>query len=198
MDFLLVSASPKKSGASARMLTEISEVFKASGANAEIFELGGAPRSACIACGECRRVGACVMGDIGVISDKIRRSSGVIFATPTHYGGAVGTLCSVLSRICFSARDAFDGKPVACIAAARRAGAVTAIEQVNRFFTFTDAVIVGCGYPPHIYGGERDGEGLCYARALAARMLYLSECIALGEKSGIAPPIKQEIHRVNI
>lgn len=198
MRFLLINSSPRANGASATALDAAARVFLQYGAEVDIFELGAAPRSACTACGKCKTDGECVIGDIGELTEKLRRASGIIIATPTHYAGAVGTLISVLSRVCFSAKDVFDGKPVACIAAARRAGCVSASEEITRFFSFTGAIGVYAGYPPHIYGGERDSEGLCYAGAVAERMLWLARVLKCAEDTGLVPPAQKSVTRVNI
>ena len=198
MRFLLINSSPRANGVSESALGAAARVFQQGGAEVELFELGAAPRSACTACGKCKTNGKCAIGDIDELTEKLRQASGIIVATPTHYAGAVGTLLSVLSRVCFSAKDVFDGKPVACIAAARRAGCVSASEEVSRFFSFTGAIGVYAGYPPHIYGGEHDVEGIGYVSAIAERMLWLARVLKCAEDAGLVAPPPKRITRVNI
>jgi hypothetical protein len=81
---------------------------------------------------------------------------------------------------------------------ARRAGAVCALEEINRFFSFTSAITVNGIYPPHLYGGERDTEGLAYARSVAENMIWIARCIKTAEANGVEPFKKIAAARVNI
>jgi multimeric flavodoxin WrbA len=198
MRFLLINVSALQDGLTKRMLIEAEEVFTNNHCEATVIDLGCAPRHSCLACGRCRTSGKCILGDLSELVEAISRSDGVIFATPTHYASATGTLISVMSRICFSAGHIFEHKPVSTFAVARRAGAVCALEEINRFFSFTSAITVNGIYPPHLYGGERDTEGLAYARSVAENMIWIARCIETAAANGVEPFKKIAAARVNI
>lgn len=198
MLFLLVNTSVHKDGLTKRMLLEAKDVFERNGCHVNTVELGGTARHSCLACGRCRTSGSCAIGDLSELTESVSKADGVIFATPTHYASATGGLMSVLSRLCFSAGHIFEHKPVSSFAVARRAGAVCAIEEINRFFSFTSAITVNGIYPPHLYGGERDSEGLANAKSIAENMIWIARCIETARANGIEPFAKTVAVRVNI
>ena len=198
MNFLLVNGSPNSNGLTKRALTEAEHSFKQHGHSSRFYELGKAPRPACLGCGKCRKDGNCIFGDLDTIAKLAHESDGIIFGTPTHYAGAGGGLVSLLSRLCFSKGYVLENKPVATVAAARRAGAIAAIREVNRFFSFTSSVLVGGIYPPHLYGGERDAEGLADARSVAENMIWIASCIKNAKANGILPFERINAVRTNI
>lgn len=198
MKFLLINASPHNEGTSKLMLKEAAKVFEDGKQEVKILDMGNDARYPCTACGACKRDGKCRFGDLDEIILEMRSAGGIIFATPTHYANACGSLISALSRICFSAKDALENKPAAAFASARRAGSIGSIEEIGRFFAFSSAITVNGIYPPHLYGGERDIEGLAYARSVAENMLWIAKCIEAAKKNGVLPPRKINAVRVNI
>ena len=158
-----------------------------------ILHLGKQARYACLACGKCKGGEGCIIGDTADFCHAADIADGIIFATPTHYGGASGNLTSLLSRLLYSSKESFMHKPIASIGVGRRGCIYGAVNEINKFFYFTSSPIVTCGYPPIVYGtsaasAELDGEGMQNARAIARNMHWLACCIASGKANGINPP----------
>ena len=198
MNFLLVNASVHNDGATYKALAEAKKAFERNGDTANIYWLGNSPRYTCLACGGCRQERRCVIGDLDGIYPLIRECDGIIFGTPTYYATACGNLISVLSRLCFSAGELLKNKPAATLATARRAGAICAAAEVNKFFDFCSMITVGACYPPILYGGESDAEGMQNARSLANMMHWIAECIKSGKENGIFPPEEEPKIKTNI
>ena len=198
MNFLLLNASAHRDGATFRALSEAKRVFDEKGDTSTVYWLGKAPRYSCLACGGCRAGGRCVIGDLEELYSLLRDCDGIILGTPTYYATASGNLLSVLSRLCFSAKELLKNKPAATIATARRAGAICAVNEVNKFFDFCSMITVGGCYPPILYGGETDAEGLQNARSLANMMHWVADCIKIGKENGIFPPEEEPKIKTNI
>jgi len=193
MNILLINASPHKKGASARVVSELWDSFDALGDTTIELDIGIEARSACTACGGCKGGGGCIIGDLGEFASALESANGIIFVTPTYYGGAVGSLTALLSRLLYSEKRHFLYKPVATVGIGRRGCISSAVDQVNRFFHFTSSPIVTSGYPPIVYAvdsasAERDAEGLQNVRSLARNMHWLAKCIERGGSDGISPP----------
>ena len=84
-------------------------------------------------------------------------------------------------------------KPAAGIAVARRAGAIEAADQINKYFQINCQPIVSSSYWGIAYGrnpgeAQGDGEGLHTMRVLGRNMAWMLKCIEAGHAAGINPP----------
>jgi len=175
MKILLLNGSPHVSGATKRALLECSFELKRLGDTVVFYDLGPTPRCACVACGACSVERGCAIGDIDELTALLSECDGAIIGTPTHYGAAVGTLTSVLSRVARVLKRELSGKPVAAVAVGRRGALSEAVSDVLRPFRFTSSLTVNAEYPPIVYGRdslsvENDTEGLMNMRSIAAAM----------------------------
>ena len=76
----------------------------------------------------------------------------------------------------------FRHKPGAAITAARRGGALNALDAMNHFFMLQNMFIVGSSYWPMAYGQmpgdvEKDEEGLATMSNLGRNMAYLLKAL---------------------
>jgi len=60
---VLLCASPRKKGNTARVLEECSKVINDAGVETEIVSLAGMRIESCIACGKCQKTGECSRED---------------------------------------------------------------------------------------------------------------------------------------
>ncbi len=197
MQILLLNASPKKDGTTKRALKECLSELERLGDHGILYDLGTGARCACLGCGSCKKTGACILGDISELITLAENADGIIFGTPTYFGGAAGNLTSVLSRLCICAKNALRYKPVATVGVGRRGAVVGAIHEVNKFFEFTSSPIVTGEYPCIAYGKDfqsldNDREGLQNIRVIARNMHWLLSLIDIGRKNGINTPIQEE------
>ncbi len=193
MKILLISGSTKAEGATERAVKEAADVFLKNGVLYEIFNLYPSSLASCSGCGICRNGSGCIHNDDATrLANICADFDGYIFFTPVHYGGATGAMKSAMGRLFYSKRKYLEYKPAAAVAVSRRAGNITAIEELSRFFYFASMPVVCGSYPGVLYGAtkdavENDAEGLGTVRSIAENMIWLLRCIDAGKAAGIYP-----------
>lgn len=107
------------------------------------------------------------------------------------------TLTNFMTRVFFSSffggKRIFRLKPAAAVAIARRAGTMTAIDTINRFFAWAEMPIINSTYWNVVYGINpqetlQDHEGLLTMRNLARNMAWFLKIKELSLKEGIELP----------
>lgn len=93
----------------------------------------------------------------------------------------------------FGGKRIFRLKPAAAVASARRVGTMTAIDTINRFFTWSEMPIISSNYWNVIYGNNasealQDEEGLRTMTTLARNMAWFLRIKELSIKEGIELP----------
>lgn len=211
MKVLLVNGSSKSNGCTYTALSEIAGTLEKEGIESEIFNTGSTgstgsmPVRDCIGCGKCRELnGKCVFGDdiINELIEKAEVSDGFVFGTPVYYAHPSGRILSVLDRAFYAGGSAFNHKPGAAIASARRAGTTASIDVLNKYFTIAQMPVVSSTYWNMVHGNTpedvlKDEEGLQTMRNLAKNMAWLLKCIETGKKSGIELPDNKKEYRTN-
>ncbi len=202
MKVLLINASPHKNGCTYTALSVVAEAVKESGADAEIFQAGGATKG-CLGCGFCARTGRCVTDDC--VNEAIAMLDGadaLIIGSPVHYAAASGAATSFMDRLFYAAGGKLRFKPGAAVVSARRAGTTAALDQLNKYFTINNMPIVSSGYWNMVHGNTpdevmRDEEGLQIMRTLGRNTVWLLRCIEAGRAAGIDAPAPEEKIRTN-
>lgn len=159
MKVLLFNGSPRKEGNTHLALQEVAKSLHEDGIDTEEVWIGNKPVRGCIACYKCRDKGRCVFSDelYDELFDRIKECDGIVIGTPVYYAGANGSLCAILDRLFFSGGEYLRGKPAAAIAVARRAGAVAAVDRINKYFEINGMPMPGSQYWNIAFGRE-DGE----------------------------------------
>ncbi len=203
MKILLISAGTKKEGATERALYEAECTLKKENIDYNIFRLFTNSVATCKGCGACAKSNRCIHNDEALVLIEITKGyDGYIFFTPVHYGGASGTLKSTLARLFFSNKKELEYKPAAVIAASRRGGNVTALEEITRFCTFASMPVVSGNYPGIIHGTSYDEagldlEGLQTVRSIISNTVWLIKCINIGKSMGVDHPTPEEKIKTN-
>ena len=193
MKVLIINGSPhNEKGNTYVAINEMLKTFKSEGVDTEVINVGDKNIPGCKACYACYKTGKCVTNDIvNEVSAKLKLADGIIVCSPVYYASANGTLISFLDRLFYCSRYDKSMKVGASFACARRSGACTTFDQLNKYFTINNMPVVSSNYWNNIYGmrpGEAnvDLEGKQVARALALNMSFLIKSIALGkEKYGL-------------
>ena len=201
MKVLLVNGSPHAKGSTYMALTEVAKSLEMQGIETEIFQLGANTISGCIGCHYCRTHDKqCVVGDIvNDFNKKTAAVDGFIFGTPVHYAAASGALTSFMDRAFYSAGSLMANKPAATVVVCRRGGASAAFDQINKYYTINNMLIVGSNYwnSVHALNAEaiaKDEEGLQTMRTLGVNMAWILKCIKAGKTAGI--PIPQRENKI--
>lgn len=199
MKVLLVNGSPNKKGCTYRALEEIEKELNENGIDTEIFYLGNKAISGCIGCGSCLKTGKCFMNDIvNEFLEKAQEADGFIFGSAVHYASATGFLIPFMDRVFYGKGRIFKNKPAACVVSCRRGGATATFDQINKYFAYSNMVIVTSQYWNMVHGRiyedvEKDEEGLQTMRTLAKNMSWILKCIEAGDKLEIPRPKYEKI-----
>lgn len=198
MKVLLVNGSPHKDGVINLALEEIAKALKNNDIESEIFWIGNKAISGCIGCGACFKTKRCFINDkVNEFIEKAEQADGFIFGSAVHYAGPTGFIKSFMDRCFYGKSYAFSYKPAASIVSCRRGGAATAFDDLNKYFSITNMIIVGSQYWNQIHGNTKeeakeDKEGLQTMRTLANNMSWILKSIDCGKKNGIQKPEKEK------
>ena len=129
--------------------------------------------------------------EIATLPQTMKEADGIILGSPVYTANLSANMQAFLERasvVTDMNRDAglFRHKVGAAITAARRGGAVNALDAMNHFFLLQEMFVVGSCYWPLAYGQmpgdvEKDAEGLETMCVLGKNMAYLLK--ALKERS---------------
>ena len=197
MKVLIINGSPRVNGNTSIALAEMEKVFAQEGIKTEVVQIGQKDIRGCIACGHCYEAGKCVFDDIvNEYASKFEACDGLVVASPVYYASANATLIAFLDRLFYSTSFSKAMKVGASVAVARRGGASSTFDELNKYFTIAGMPVASSQYWNSVHGcskGEaaEDAEGLQTMRTLARNMSFLMKSIALGkEKYGL--PEKEE------
>ena len=176
MKVLLLNGSSNKNGCTFTALSEAAKTLNQEGIETEIFQLGNPEIRDCCGCQACRKLGKCVFEDglVNEFIEKAREADGFIFGTPVYYAHPSGRILSFLDRAFYAGKDAFEFKPGAAVASARRSGTTASFDVLNKYFTINNM------------------EGLQVMRTLGRNMAWLLKCIEYGKQNGIERPQLEE------
>ena len=198
MKVLLVNGSPHPHGCTYTALAEVSGALNAEGIETEIFQIGAKPISGCIACGECARLGRCVIDDrVNEFAKIAKKADGFVFGSPVHYASAGGAITSFMDRLFYSdlcsGNRSFYLKPAAAVASARRAGTTVTLDQLNKYFMISEMPVISSRYWNMVHGStpdeaRQDLEGLQIMRVLGRNMAWFLKSKEAGMNAGVPLP----------
>ena len=188
MKVLIINSSPRKDGNSSLLINEIEKVFKENEIEYEVLLIGNKNIRGCIACNYCSDNGECVFkDDINKAGKILKESDGLVLVSPVYYGSPNGTLISFLDRLFYSANYDLRMKVGSSFSVARRAGATSSVDVLNKYFTISGMPIASGDYWNNAFGAKKgevlgDEEGLRNARVVAKRMIFLMKSINDGKE----------------
>lgn len=192
MKVLMINGSPQADGNTARAIAEMKKIFDAEGVETDVMQVGNKAIRGCIGCRKCADLGRCVFDDeVNVAAEKLKAADGLVIASPVYYANPNGTLVSFLDRLMFSRNYDVTMKVAASVAVARRGGAASTFDALNKFITYGGFAVATSQYWNIAYGRtpgqvEQDEEGMLIMRTLARNMVFMMKSIALGkEKYGL-------------
>ena len=144
---LLFNGSPHAEGCTYTALKEIADTLKEEGVESQIFHVGGDAITSCRACGACTKLGKCIINDkVNEFVELAEDFDGYIIGSPVHYASSSGATVAFLDRAFYSAsrsgKKIFPHKPGAAIASARRAGTTATLDQLNKYFTINQMILI--------------------------------------------------------
>lgn len=200
MKVMLVNGSSREHGCTARALEEVAKALQAEGIETETLFIGNQPIADCLACGQCGRLGHCVIGDAAAdFALRAAEFDGFVFGSPVYYAHPSGRLLSFMDRAFYANGANFRFKPAAAVLSARRAGNTASFDVINKHFTINEMPVVSSTYWNHVHGNrpgevEQDAEGLQTMTNLGKNMAWLLKCIQLGKENGVCPPRNDKVY----
>ena len=204
MKVVLFNGSMNPNGNTNSMLRVMEKVFNDEGIETEVLCIGGKLVRDCIACGGCFGKGKCVFDDdvANLWLEKAKEADGIVFGSPVYFAHASGRLLSIMDRMFYASGGALAQKVGACVAVARRAGTIQAIEDMNKHLTISGLIVPSSTYWNLGYGRnagefEKDAEGIQTMQNLAKNMAWVMKCLNLGKSSGLPAPELNNSKRTN-
>lgn len=203
MKVLMLNGSSKQKGNTYDALLEIGMQLEKEGIEYEIFQLGSEPIRDCIGCNQCNENG-CVFDEdkVNEFVKKAKEANGFVFGTPVYYAHPSGRILSFLDRVFYSSKGAFEFKPGAAIAVARRAGTTASIDVMNKYLADSQMPIVPSTYWNLVFGrvpgeAKKDEEGMQTMRNLAKNLAWMMKCFEKGKEMGVTIPETERSSRTN-
>lgn len=172
MKLLLINGSPHKEGSTYGALKILEGYLEQVDISFVRIHVG-ATAIGCLGCGACKETGRCVVEDkVNLALDLARSCDGYLFASPVHYGGISGCMKGFLDRFFRAGKPLHLGKCASALVVARRAGGVSAYEELLRYLPLFSMTAIGGDYWNILYGATQeqilaDTEGASHLRALA-------------------------------
>ena len=151
MKVLVLNGSPHKAGTTDRALSIVEAAMAKAGVESERMWIGNKPVRGCIACERCAETGRCAFTDdlANEIAERLLASDGLVVGTPVYFAGANGALLALLDRVFYAASvhgRRFAGKPACAVTTLWRAGSTSALDELNRYFTFSGMPVASSTY----------------------------------------------------
>jgi multimeric flavodoxin WrbA len=204
---LLFNGSPNEFGCTYTALKEIANTLKEEGIESTIYHVGKEAVTSCMACGACTKLGKCVVNDkVNEFVELAQDFDGYVIGSPVHYASSSGATVAFMDRAFYSAsrsgKKIFPHKVGCAIASARRAGTTATLDQLNKYFTINQMVMVSGRYWNMVHGKtpdevRQDIEGMQNMRFLARNLAWTLKCIESGKEKGILPPVQEEVVMTN-
>lgn len=183
MKVLAINSSARKDGNTAMLLGRVLEELRKEGIETELIQLAGQMIEPCKACWACGGQGNCVhrKDPFREIFDKMKAADGILLGSPVYSANISANMQALLERAAVVGDmnpGLFTHKVGAAVVAARRGGALNAVDTMNHFFLNHEMFVVGSTYWNMAYGQmpgdvEKDTEGLANMENLGKNMAWL-------------------------
>lgn len=194
MKVIAVNGSPHEKGNTYTVLCVAKQELEACGIEVEILQLGNRIIPGCRGCGACKKTGQCVFADdfFNEACEKLYAADGVIFGSPVYYAGVNGTLKSFLDRCFYQSKGRMRHKVGAAVAVSRRAGDMTTVDDLQKYFLISEMLIAPSYYWNVVHGaipGEvlQDKEGISTVCNMARNMAWMIKMKEATQDSVEAP-----------
>lgn len=183
MKVLAINSSARKDGNTAILLGCVLGVLRKEGIETELIQLAGQRIEPCKACWSCGGQGNCVhrRDPFREIFDKMKAAEGILLGSPVYSANISANMQALLERAAVVGDmnpGLFTHKVGAAVVAARRGGALNAVDAMHHFFLNHEMIVVGSTYWNMAYGQlpgdvEKDTEGLANMENLGKNMAWL-------------------------
>ena len=137
MKISIVNGSPRKNGATAKVLKEVCNLLKNhEDVQIEYYDLSALNARFCLGCEVCYATGQCVIKNDGIekVVESIKECDGIIFGTPTHGSNVSALLKNFMDRGHFIVEQSLYNKKCMSVSTYEIADGISALKVVNNFF----------------------------------------------------------------
>lgn len=185
MKVLGINSSARRNGNTAILIERVFEELNKEGIDTELIQLAGQVIEPCRACWACGGRQNCIhrRDHFCEYFDKMKEADGIILGSPVYAANMSANMQALLERaavVCDMNRDAglLRHKVGAAVTAARRGGAVNALDSMTHFFLNQEMYVVGSTYWAMAYGQmpgdvRNDEEGMHTMAVLGQNMAHL-------------------------
>lgn len=189
MKVLAINSSARKDGNTTILINTVFEELNKEGIETELVQLSGKIIEPCKACWACGGRKNCIHKKdmFQEIFEKMTQADGIILGSPVYTANISANMQALLERASVvtdmnRSANLFQHKVGAAVTAARRGGALSALDAMNHFFMLQNMFVVGSSYWPMAYGQmsgdvKSDSEGLETMRNLGRNMAYLLKAL---------------------
>lgn len=187
MKVLGINSSAKKDGNTAILINRVFEALNNAGIETELVQLAGKVIEPCKACWACGSQRNCVhrKDSFREIFEKMKEADGVLLGSPVYSANISANMQALLERAAVVGDmnpGLFTRKVGAAVAAARRGGALQAIDNMNHFFLNHEMYVAGSTYWNMGYGQmpgdvEKDQEALSNMDNLGQHIAHLLKAL---------------------
>ncbi len=193
MKALAINGSPRKGGNTEILLRKVLEPLAAAGHKTDYVQVGGTRIRGCTACGACGRMKnkRCVIEDdvFNLAFAKMLEADAIVIGSPVYFADVTAETKALIDRAGRVARTnggLLRRKIGAAAVAARRGGAIHAVDAINHLFLANQMVVPGSTYWNFALGRDpgdvlADEEGLANMQDLGEQIAWI---LGLLEKRG--------------
>jgi multimeric flavodoxin WrbA len=199
----MINGSPRASGNTTLALSKMEKVFAENGIETVTVRVGNKAVRGCVACGSCYKTGRCAFDDIvNETAPLFEECDGLVVGSPVYYASANATVIALLDRLFYSTHFDKTMKVGACVVSARRGGLSATFDELNKYFTISNMLVVSSFYWNNIHGAKapealEDKEGVDVMKTLANNMAYVIKCQKAAKENGIDRPDRLPASRTN-
>jgi multimeric flavodoxin WrbA len=180
-----INGSPRKDGNTAILIKAVFEELNQQGIDTELISLADKNIKGCIACRACikNKNQQCVIknDDFNACLEKMISADGIILGSPVYSAGVTSQIKALIDRasiVLAANKGLLKHKVGATVIAARRGGAMSAVDTLHHFLHSKEMFLVGSTYWNMVYGNEigdveQDQEGMNNMKNLGENMAWL-------------------------
>lgn len=182
MKVFAINSSARKDGNTAILINRVFAELNKEGIETEMVQLAGQIIEPCKACWACGGQKNCVhrKDNFRSIFEKMKEADGILLGSPVYSANISANMQAVLERaavVCDMNAGLLSRKIGAAVTAARRGGALNAVDAMNHFFLNHEMIVIGSTYWNMAYGqlpsdAEKDAEGLANMENLGMNMAW--------------------------
>lgn len=139
MEICIINGSPRKQGATGKILQEMAGYLKQKGAIIHFFDLADFSMKYCKGCLSCYRNGGCIIQDDGLeeLSQTIAKADGIILGSPTYASNVSAQMKTLIDRGHFVLEQLLHGKYGFAVSTFENAAGGQVVRILNNLILFS-------------------------------------------------------------